>query len=568
MQPLDGMDSFEPARSDLNLVQRIALFLVRESKAPLKTQFLSPQRCVFSGKKGLATIDMLVLQAPRDLAAFELELRKIITSRKPNSLDIVVVGGGDEVAECMRRAKPRMLPMGTGLIHVADNLALWSPTSLLAEKLLKPAKSELEAHAFDAASWTKLDEDTRTERASAHAEGQELQHFVTRIRQRKPIATYAIAVAIGLVYLMQMYVGVDATPALMRMGALSAQRVAEGEWWRLLTCTFLHGGFLHVLFNVYVLIILGTFIERILGPARLLLLYFVSALLGSVGSVLFLGQGFSVGASGAVWGMLGAHAVLAFRQNTLLPAAMIPGARKAAAINLGINLLNSFRPHVDMWAHFFGGGAGALLLLSGLITRGLTKARVAAGDANTPDPGVPTPTWVKAAAGFSVVVMCAALAVGLTVSNPLALKSAPQFERRALPDLGVELELPVGLEVGGTENATALIGDLLSDPMTIGVFKAEVGPIDPAQMDAELTQLEGAIEGPEGTTLDLAPRRFDDGESQGVEARYTSPVGLILELAFVVRTGHIVRIEAYRWPDLASAPAGSAVRIAKSVRVL
>lgn len=566
-----------PKAAELTLTQSIALLLMRESKEKLRTQLLSPQRCVFSRSKGLGAIDVIILPAPANLEAFELELRQLMSAPKPNPVDIVVTGGGSEVIECMKRAKPRLVPKATGLIHVGDDLSLWSLKSQLVAKAIEPVAPKLEPHAFDALAWTQLEAETADERAQVRADGEELQTFVARIRKRQPIATYAIVAVIGLVFAMQWHVGIGAPPMLLRMGALSARGIAQGEWWRLLTCTFLHGGVEHVLINAYVLFVLGSFVERILGPTRLMLLYFVSALAGSVGSALFLGDTFSVGASGAIWGLLGAHAVLAFRPQTLLPAAMKKGARRAAVINLVINVAVSFMPHVDMWAHFFGGAAGALLLMSGLLTRGMTKEDIAAGDPRVKDPGVPTPAWMKGVAFLFALVMLGSLAVGWRASEPWALNVAPQLATWTSDELGIQIDLPVGLARAGVraeeEPAPAALGevvfgDVLSDAMTITVFVAELDPLDATQQDVWLSDLETQLEIPEHATVDVQPRRFTDGDAQGLEMRMSFPSGLIYERAFLIRPGRLVRVVAYRWPDLGAAPEGSAVRIAKTSRVL
>jgi rhomboid protease GluP len=140
----------------------------------------------------------------------------------------------------------------------------------------------------------------------------------------------------------------------------------EGEWWRLASATLLHGGLMHVAFNGYVLFSLGNFVERLLGPSRFLLLYVVSGVAASCGSLL-LNAGVSVGASGAIWGLLGAEAALAFAPNQLLPSSMRKDAQRATVVNLVLNTLVSFLPRVDWAAHFAGGAAGALVLLSGVV---------------------------------------------------------------------------------------------------------------------------------------------------------------------------------------------------------
>jgi hypothetical protein len=134
--------------------------------------------------------------------------------------------------------------------------------------------------------------------------------------------------------------GTESTLVLSSMGGLVPERVLDGEIWRLFSCTFLHSGFLHLAFNGYVLWVLGSFLERLLGTWRFLLLYGLSCLGASLTSMYFL-DGIAVGASGGLWGLLGADAVLAWRSQGLLPKSMIEGARNAAKFNLIINVLNS-----------------------------------------------------------------------------------------------------------------------------------------------------------------------------------------------------------------------------------
>jgi membrane associated rhomboid family serine protease len=82
--------------------------------------------------------------------------------------------------------------------------------------------------------------------------------------------------------------------------------VAEGEWWRLLTGGFLHGNYLHLGMNMYALWILGGVLERGLGPVRYLGIYFVGLFAGSLGVMLVSPTATTVGASGAVFGLMGA----------------------------------------------------------------------------------------------------------------------------------------------------------------------------------------------------------------------------------------------------------------------
>ncbi len=94
-----------------------------------------------------------------------------------------------------------------------------------------------------------------------------------------------------------------------RQGVLFGPLVAEGEWWRLLTGGFLHGGILHLGLNMYALWFLGQLLEPALGRVQFALLYVVSLLGGSFGVMLLSPDAPTVGASGAIFGLLGAALV-------------------------------------------------------------------------------------------------------------------------------------------------------------------------------------------------------------------------------------------------------------------
>lgn len=142
--------------------------------------------------------------------------------------------------------------------------------------------------------------------------------------------------------------------------SLYGPAVADGEWWRLLTAAFLHANPIHILFNMLMLWWFGRALEGLLGRGRFLGLYLVSALAGSAGALLLSPEAHTLGASGAVFGILGAGLVLERRN--------IPVFGGAA---LGIVLLNVIFTfaisNVSIGGHFGGlvGGALAVLALAG-----------------------------------------------------------------------------------------------------------------------------------------------------------------------------------------------------------
>ena len=131
----------------------------------------------------------------------------------------------------------------------------------------------------------------------------------------EPSLTYLLIGLNVLVFLGGMLGGggssvTSASSTLVSDGGLSRSAIEDGEYWRLLTSGFLHAGFAHLLFNMFSLYILGTLLEPAVGRLRFGLIYFTSLLAGSFGALLLQPDGLTVGASGAIFGLMGAAAVV------------------------------------------------------------------------------------------------------------------------------------------------------------------------------------------------------------------------------------------------------------------
>jgi membrane associated rhomboid family serine protease len=146
-------------------------------------------------------------------------------------------------------------------------------------------------------------------------------------------------------------VGLRLAPGLGGDGLVG---VADGDYYRLLTAAFLHGGVLHLLLNMYGLWLLGGVLEPALGRGRFLLLYVVSAVAGSAASYAFNPPPqYSVGASGAIFGLFGAMVLVGRRLNVNISALLVV---------LGINLAYGFLAvGIDWRAHLGGLAAGVVL---------------------------------------------------------------------------------------------------------------------------------------------------------------------------------------------------------------
>jgi membrane associated rhomboid family serine protease len=140
-------------------------------------------------------------------------------------------------------------------------------------------------------------------------------------------------------------------------GALYGPLVANGDWWRLFTAAFLHYGPIHLAFNMLALWIFGSAIEQVLGRGRYLLLYVVSGLAGSAGALLFSPNAVTVGASGAIFGLMGAALVLE-RQRTYVFGG---GALSLIVINL---VFTFAIPGISIGGHLGGLAGGALGMLA------------------------------------------------------------------------------------------------------------------------------------------------------------------------------------------------------------
>ena len=140
--------------------------------------------------------------------------------------------------------------------------------------------------------------------------------------------------------------------------------------WTLVTAMFAHGSLMHLLFNMISLWYMGSMLESMQGTPRFALLYFASGIVGNLAFSLFAG-GYAVGASGAIFGLMGAFIVLviAMRKEPRMRS-MLSGL----AVMVVINIVNTFRPGIALEAHFGGLATGAVLELAFLFVAGRKAA--------------------------------------------------------------------------------------------------------------------------------------------------------------------------------------------------
>ena len=141
--------------------------------------------------------------------------------------------------------------------------------------------------------------------------------------------------------------------------------LASGEWWRLVTAGFLHGGLLHILMNSWVLFDLGPQVEEIYGTSRMLVIYFVSTVVGFCLSAVWSPAIPSVGASAALMGLIGAMIALGVRHKNPIGSAIRGTYMRWAIYIILFGLLPGLR--VDNAAHIGGLAAGfGIAYLAGL----------------------------------------------------------------------------------------------------------------------------------------------------------------------------------------------------------
>jgi len=254
------------------------------------------------------------------------------------------------------------------------------------------------------------------------------------------------------------------------MGAIAGRATLASEPWRLLSSAFLHIGIVHLLLNMWALYVFGHFLESLLGPWRLLVLYGLAALGGGLASTLTHEQYLAAGASGAVWGLMLAEVVLILRPRVLFDDIVFTVNKWAVFQPLVFNLVYSLQPGIDLTAHLGGGIAGGLVMLSGVLARDPQER-----------------AWRKAAL-LTAALMAASLALAFVHGRPWELR-APVLELRRLPGAAIDVPVPRGLR-SQVEGEAVLFGALRQDPMVVECEpKRLAAPIPVERQKGELEAL-------------------------------------------------------------------------------
>jgi rhomboid protease GluP len=197
-------------------------------------------------------------------------------------------------------------------------------------------------------------------------------------------------------------------PKLLGWGAdYGPATIGRGEWWRVVTSAFVHLGFMHIIFNMLVLAQIGPFMERLLGNAGMLIVYFVSAIAGALCSLAWNPYIVSAGASGAIFGLYGALIGFLILRRDSIPRAALMNLLKSAVVFLLYNaVFGVLHSGTDLAAHIGGlaGGLACGLAISNPIREGFVRRRL---------------IRALAAGAVSAVV---ALAVAMALPHPLDMQ--------------------------------------------------------------------------------------------------------------------------------------------------
>lgn len=148
---------------------------------------------------------------------------------------------------------------------------------------------------------------------------------------------------------------------LIAFGAKDNDLIIQGQYWRFVTPIFLHANLLHVGLNMLNLAVLGVFLERLVGHMRFLLIYLITGIVSIIASFYFMPQEISVGASGAIFGLVGAYSVFVLMHRRAFRKGGIPALLWLIIVIVGNLSIGFFVPNIDNHAHVGGLLSGCLL---------------------------------------------------------------------------------------------------------------------------------------------------------------------------------------------------------------
>ena len=411
----------------------------------------------------------LLIEA-NDAAAFEAAIASMITDKKLTPRLVIVAIESHDVGAAA--VLDRLMPKG--LFNLKWPSFVWKPGHGLTRvrgtriPVLDKAVGQLDAGTLSTSVEAVIgDRNQQTD---------EVARFMGPLMQRTPVITYSIAALSVVLFALQWWWG-NGNPYLSapRMGGALKSLIFEGEVWRLVAPMVLHGSIVHLALNMMGLLSFGIFLERLLGPRRYLILYVASGLGGGIASALRSTEVISVGASGGIWGLMVAGAVLVTWPRGLLPQLVSVSQRERAWAPVLINGAYSLQPGIDLLAHFGGGFIGGALMFTGALTAGMPSAQ----DAVLRPGGARDGVLIRVTAGVLGLALLSGIGTALVLGRPWELRSAPEL-RRVSVDAHWSIEMPVSMTMRPSGVGATVFGSLREDPMLI-VLEAQPTALDGAQ---------------------------------------------------------------------------------------
>lgn len=487
------------------------------------------------------------------------KLRALVEGNPGAHLKLAIVGGDAKLRELLPKDGASVLSRrAVQVFHLGPGegreWVLWAggggrPDSPLGKVLAAAGRGELPGPPERAVLAQRV-EPPPSLSPEERARLEEGQTFLAGLRVQ-PRATWGLLAALAVVFaLEELWGGSETVPTLVRMGG-NTETTLTGEPWRLLASALLHGGWVHLVMNGFALLMLGSFVERLLGAARYGVLLGAAAVGGSLASALAPSP-LSVGASGAICGILGAVAVLAWRPGQVIPALLVGTLRRQAVINLVLVLAISFHPQVDAWAHLGGGLVGAALVYSGVLTRGL--AMPGSGPSQG-ERGFAIAAWVVAG------LAAASFAIACAKDRPWMLVAEPTWARRTIGEVSFEAPESLGEPVPiDAAYGVWIVGDPVRDGMIVLVEIKAQEP-DPDALAKTIHELETeAPPLPAGAEAVEPWHRVEGPGPATFQQEFLSEDVLVIH-SVQLRDDALVKLRTDRWPGLAAHLAGPARRI-------
>ena len=495
----------------LQLLPRLVDALVRPrpaGKAPAYLLQLDARSAAVSvHESGSEQLTVFLCYGANETPAAELHerLAQALQSERPEvlaategPLAVVVLGGAGKLASWS--ALPSSYePLGRRLVmyHVPDVadpefLKIHGPTD--GETLLPVLGSTLRSVADHDIPFGQLAPATTARLKDLERQGEavlgEAGAFNLRAQGTLPILVTAGvgAALLAMLILQWCYGGVDSTQTLMRMGANRGLQTLHGQWWRLLSAATLHGGLVHLLRNLFCLLMLTPYGLAALGKSRFCILFVASTVGAEALSAWAHPEQLGYGSSGGLFGLMAGLFVLALRRHRAVPQLARGTLTYSVGFLLFINGCGSFRAGVGGTAHLGGALAGALLVGSGMLTLGL---------ASPDEPAWPGWRWVYRLAALGALGLTGtAVALAFVTGRPWELRH-PTLESALLTGTGVSVRVPVGLAQNPKHRPHPdegydqfIFGEALHDPLIISMIVRRLGaPIPKEALPAATTEL-------------------------------------------------------------------------------